>query len=166
MCSSWARVSTTLGYTGNLREFSIPPGNTWNMMEFCWSSWKFLTDRMTTKTSNHKKFSCSPVVWKMVMIVYFSWWLHLLGKQDHWSQGLVSLPNNCQLKLDKVHRVNRINVISGVRVFVKMSPGNLLEIFLVGFVGIPWTVWESFRECLDNVIDALTPLKLGDGSSN
>jgi len=47
-------------------------------------------------------------------------------------------------------------VISGVRVFVKMSPGNLSEFFLVGFVDTLW----CFRECLDNVIGALTPLKL------
>jgi len=44
-----------------------------------------------------------------------------------------SVPNNCQLKLDKVHRVNGISVISGVKSFIKMSPGNL-EICLVGFV--------------------------------
>jgi len=58
-------------------------------------------------------------------------------KQDHWSQGLALLPNNCQLKLGKVHQVNRISVISGVRVLLKClpeivwkSPGN----FLVGFI--------------------------------
>jgi len=59
-----SRVSTT---SGNL-EFLIPPGNTGNILGFHWPSSKFLTDGMTTKTSSHKKFISSPVVWKMVYI--------------------------------------------------------------------------------------------------
>ena len=38
--------------------------------------------------------------------------------------GLVSLPSNCQLKFGKVHQVNRIIVISGLRVLLNC----LLEI--------------------------------------
>jgi len=60
-----ARVSTT---AGNLSEFLIPG----NILEFHWSSWKFLTAEMTTKASSHKKFSSSQVVWKVVMIMYIS----------------------------------------------------------------------------------------------
>jgi len=55
-----------------------------------------------------------------------------VGKQDHRSQRLASLPSNCQLKLGKVYRINRIDVISGLRVLLKClleivwkSPGNL-----------------------------------------
>jgi len=63
-------VSTTYGNTANL-EFLIPHGKTANLLEFNWSSWKFLTDAMTTKESSCKKFSCSPVVWKMVMMITY-----------------------------------------------------------------------------------------------
>ena len=46
-----ARVSTTpgnTGNTGNLLEFEIPPGNTRNLLEFCWCSWKkFITSRFS-----------------------------------------------------------------------------------------------------------------------
>jgi len=40
--------ATTYGNTGNL-EFLIPHGNTANLLEFNWSSWKFSTDAMTTR---------------------------------------------------------------------------------------------------------------------
>jgi len=54
-------------------EFLIPAGNTGNHKEFNWSFWKFLTNAMTTKKSSHEKFSSSPVVWKVViMIMYIS----------------------------------------------------------------------------------------------
>jgi len=49
-------VSTTHGHTGNLLEFS-------------WSSWKFLTDGATTKATSHKNVCSSPVVWKVLMIM-------------------------------------------------------------------------------------------------
>jgi len=60
------RVSTTSGNTENLLEFLIPPGN---LLEFNWSSWKFLTDGTTTKASSHKNVSSSPVVWKVMMMM-------------------------------------------------------------------------------------------------
>jgi len=41
--------------SGNLLKFLIRPGNSGNILEFHWSSWKFLTDGMTTKASSHKK---------------------------------------------------------------------------------------------------------------
>jgi len=44
------------------------------------------------------------------------------------------MPSNCQLKLGKVPLVNRIDAISDVRVLTKMSPGNRVDICLVGFV--------------------------------
>jgi len=50
-------VSTAPGNSqniGNLMEFLIPPGNTGSLLEFDWSSWKFLTDGMTTKAFSHK----------------------------------------------------------------------------------------------------------------
>jgi len=50
-------VSASPGNTGNLLEFSIPPGNTGSFLEFNWSSWKFLTDGMTTEASRHKKLA-------------------------------------------------------------------------------------------------------------
>jgi len=56
--------------------------------------------------------------------VYFLQWLCLLGKHVSPISGLASVPNNCQLILGKVHRVNRIDVISGVIVLLKC----LLEI--------------------------------------
>jgi len=46
-------------------------GNTGNLLEFNWSSSKFLTDGMTTEASSHKNFSCSPVVWKVVMTITY-----------------------------------------------------------------------------------------------
>jgi len=58
---SHARVSTTPGNSVNLLELLIPPGNTGNLLEFNWSSWKSLTDGTTTKASSHKN-SSSPVV--------------------------------------------------------------------------------------------------------
>ena len=123
--------SGTLNPTQSINQSLIPPGNTWSLLECNWFCWKFLTDGMTTKASSHKN-SSSPVVWKVVMVigdcVYFLWLLRLLGKQNHWSQGLVLLPSNCQLKVGTVRRVNRISVISGVRVLLKC----LLE-----------SVWES-----------------------
>jgi len=67
-------VSTTsenFENTGNLLEFVIPPGNTGNLLEFNWSSWKFLTDGITTKTSSRKNFSSSAVVWKVVMMIMY-----------------------------------------------------------------------------------------------
>jgi len=64
-------VSTT---SGNLLEFLIPPGITGNLLEFNWSSWKFLAGRTATKESSHKKFSSSPVVLKVVMMtIYISY---------------------------------------------------------------------------------------------
>jgi len=62
-------VSTNSGNTGNLLEFLITPGNAGNLLEFNWSSWKFLTVGMTSKESSHIKFSSSPVVWKVVMMI-------------------------------------------------------------------------------------------------
>ena len=56
-------------------KFLIPAGTTGNLQEFNWSFWKFLTNHnaMTTKKSSHEKFSSSPVVWKVViMIMYIS----------------------------------------------------------------------------------------------
>jgi len=52
------RVSTTLG-------------NTENLLEFNWS-WNFVTDGMTTK---HPviKISSIPVVWKVVLMITFTW---------------------------------------------------------------------------------------------
>jgi len=64
-CTHCCRVS---GNPGNFLEFFIPSGNTGNILEFRWSSGKCLTARMTTEVSSHKKFSSSPVVWKMVYI--------------------------------------------------------------------------------------------------
>jgi len=79
-------VSTTPRNTGNLLEFLIPPGNTGNILEFHWSSWKFLTDGTTTKTSSHKQILLqSSCLENGDDYVYFSWWLRLLGKQDCWS---------------------------------------------------------------------------------
>jgi len=50
-------VSTIFGNTGNLLEFFIPLGNTGNLLEFSWSSWKFLTDGITTKESSQKNLA-------------------------------------------------------------------------------------------------------------
>jgi len=55
-------VSTTAGNSGYLLEFLIPPVNTGNLLEFSWSSLKFLTDGATTKASSHKNVSSSPAV--------------------------------------------------------------------------------------------------------
>jgi len=55
----------------------------------------------------------------------------------------VSLPNNCQLKLDKVRRVNRISVISGVTVLLRY----LLEI-----------VWKSSENLFGGFVDTLSRL--------
>jgi len=44
--------SATHGNTRNLLEFLIPPGNTGNMLEFRWSSWKFSADRTITMISS------------------------------------------------------------------------------------------------------------------
>jgi len=38
----------------SLLEFLISPGNTGSLLEFSWSSWKFLTDGMTAKAFHHK----------------------------------------------------------------------------------------------------------------
>jgi len=42
-------MTTTPGNPENLLVFLIPPGNTRNILEFHWNSWKFLADGMTTK---------------------------------------------------------------------------------------------------------------------
>ena len=42
----------------------------WKSLEFNWSSCKFLTDG-TTKAFSHKRFSSSPVVWKVVMMLMY-----------------------------------------------------------------------------------------------
>ena len=55
----------------------------------------------------------------------------------------MSLPNNCQLKLDKVRRVNRINMISGVTVLLRY----LLEI-----------VWKSSENLFGGFVDTLSRL--------
>jgi len=62
-------MSTTSGNTGNL-EFLVTPGITGNLLKFNWSSWNFLIDGTTTKESS-QKFICSPVVWKVVMMVMY-----------------------------------------------------------------------------------------------
>ena len=74
-------------------------------------------------------------------MVMFTW---LTGSPLSWIS--VASPN-CQLELGEVHRVNRIDVISGLRVLFKcllkiLWKGNLLKICLVGFLDIrPWNNW-------------------------
>jgi len=51
-------VPTTSRNTGKL-ELLIPSGNTGNLLECNWSSWKFLTDVTTAKKSSRKKLQSS-----------------------------------------------------------------------------------------------------------
>jgi len=105
-----------------------------------WLSWKFLTDGTNPKASIDEKLALNCVCvacWQSSCLedgdngfLYFLWWLRLLGKLYNWSQGLASLRSNCQLTLGKVHQVNRISVISELRVLLKC----FLEICLVRFV--------------------------------
>ena len=88
-----ARVSTTSGNTGNLSEFLIPG----NILEFRWSSWKFLTAGTSIKACSHKQILLQSSCYDYV---YFLCWLRLLGKQNHSSQELLWC-NNCQLKYVK-----------------------------------------------------------------
>ena len=69
------RVSTAPGNTGNLLEFLIPP-ETFKLMERQERSpvIKILLQSSCLEGSEYD-------------YLYFLWWLHLLGKQDHWSQG-------------------------------------------------------------------------------
>jgi len=56
----------------DLLEFLIPAWNTGNLLEFNWSCWKFLSDRMTTKESSHLK--------NLAPVQFFGrwwWWLHV-----------------------------------------------------------------------------------------
>ena len=48
-------------------------------------------------------FGCSPIIEKLASTVkfFFFCYLHLLGKQDHWSQVSATLPSSCQLKVSK-----------------------------------------------------------------
>jgi len=62
----------------------------------------------------------------MIMYISYDGYVYLANRITE------SLPNNSQLKFDKAHHVNRITVISGVRVLLKCflkivwkSPGNL-----------------------------------------
>ena len=81
------RMSTTRGNTWNILEFLIPSGNTGSLLEFNWSSWKFLTDGITTKASSHKNLAPVQLFGRWWCgddeYVYILWWLRLLGKQDH-----------------------------------------------------------------------------------
>jgi len=79
MKASLHRVSTTLGNAGNL-EFLIPAGNTGSLLQFHWSSWKFLTDGTKTKASSHKKLAPVQLFGRwwwwlcvFVMLVMFTW---------------------------------------------------------------------------------------------
>ena len=48
------RVFTTPGNTENVLKLLVRPGSTGSLLEFNWSSWKFLTDGTATEASSQK----------------------------------------------------------------------------------------------------------------
>ena len=121
----WARVSTAPGNTGNLLEFDIPPGNTWNL--------NLIVIGPPGKLQNVG----GKAVIHAVLISWLDGTVMSVGRSS-----------SSHAQLETVHALLvivilliKLNNIKTYWKFLKMSSGSLLEICLVGFVD---TLWADF----------------------
>jgi len=129
----WVRVSTT---PGNLLEFKNPPGNPGNLLEFIWSSWKFLCnmlmidcigfqswwnwapDRLFKKMVTLFIFATAPCCAYHVFVLYLGKLVDLVHCIAGWSNANMSW------------------------IFLEIHPGILLKMCSVKFVD---TVWVNIQ---------------------